>query len=179
MGLKEYQVAFIKDPYNEVMAGYEDYVGHRLFEYEESHYVLDEFLDVLTTRLSNGSESYDGVLDHLIYFGVSEIDFYDFMRGYEFTRGYIDYFESLIKSDEGRRILASHMLNDILENVEKGMWNDYYEAFFSNCYHYNEHQLSKLRGAILLLYKDEYADEGVLRRHVDSLIATLNYGVNN
>ena len=102
------------------MIGYEDYVGHRLFEYDESHYVLDEFLAVLTTRLSNGIESYDGVLDHLIYFGVSEIDFYDFMRVYEFTRGYIDYFESLIKSDEGRRILARHMLNDILENAERG-----------------------------------------------------------
>lgn len=41
------------------------------------------------------------------------------------------------------------------------MWNDYYEAYFNGCYHYNKHQLTKLEGAIWLLYQDEYADLGV------------------
>lgn len=184
MSLTEYEQNFVYNAYDVVMAEYSKYTGLSVFESDHSNYVLDEFLAEVTDRLRTGNTpSANGVIvrsvvDHLIYFGVAEIDFYDFMRGHAILGYYIDNFESLVKHEYGIFNLARHMLNDILENGENGMWNDYYEAFFSNCYHYNDYQLSRLSFAINNLYRREFAMEGVLERHVGWLLGTLEYGVN-
>lgn len=178
MDLREYELEFIKNPYDEFMDGYEDYCGHRLLEYEDSHFVLGKFLEEVAYRLENGIDDVLGVEDALIYLGVSEFEVYEFLRTDEFTAKYVDAFNDLIKSVEGRSYLARYMLNDILDNGESGMWNDYYEAYFSGCYHYNDFQFNKLYAQIWNLYKGEFEAQGMLGRHVVSLCKTLLYGVN-